>query len=59
MWYYDPSKALDYDGFNVKFIKKMWQIIGGEIFSFVQDFFSLSDSLSKKNEYNFVLLGKR
>ena len=39
VWSCDPSKAAGYDGFNINFIKKMWDNIGDEISSFVLNFF--------------------
>jgi len=36
VWRCDPSKAPGYDGFNIKFIKCMWDIIGKDIITFVQ-----------------------
>lgn len=40
VWSCNPSKAPGYDGFNIKFIKYMWDIIGKDVISFVHNFFS-------------------
>lgn len=35
----DPTKAPEYDGFNLKFLLQMWNIIGEEILAYVKAFF--------------------
>ena len=39
VWSCESSKSPGYDGFNFKFIKNMWEVIGGEIVNFVLNFF--------------------
>lgn len=36
---YDPTKAPGYDGYNLRFILKMWVTIDDEVLSFVRSFF--------------------
>lgn len=35
----DPDRAAGYDGFNLRFIKEMWNTIGVDITHFVRQFF--------------------
>lgn len=35
----DPSKAPEYDGFNLKFLLKMWDVMGNNVVKFVKEFF--------------------
>ena len=35
VWGCDPSKAPSYDGFNIKFIITVWNVIGKDVISFV------------------------
>ena len=39
MWSCDPSKALKVDAFNLNFIRKCWDTIGGDFSSCVLNFF--------------------
>lgn len=39
VWCCDSSKALGYDGFNIKFIKEMWNSIGQEVCQLIAEFF--------------------
>lgn len=39
VWSCDPQKALGYDGFNLKFIREMWDTLGGEVTDFMKQFF--------------------
>lgn len=41
VWSCDPNKSPSYDGFNIKFIKEMWDVIGTDIVDFVLNFFYL------------------
>ena len=39
VWSCDPSKAPGLDGFNLNFVRKMWDVVGAEFQKLVLDFF--------------------
>lgn len=39
VWSCDLNKSPGYNGFNIKFVKEMWPIIGEEVIDFVRCFF--------------------
>ena len=39
VWYCDPSKALGVDGYNLNFIRKLWDDIGCEFCVAMEEFF--------------------
>lgn len=41
LWRCDPSKAPLYNGFNIKFVKECWDIIGKEISQFIKYLFNI------------------
>ena len=45
----DPSKALGYDGYNMRFIRNMWEEIGLEVMNFVSGFFEAGIFLKEIN----------
>lgn len=40
VWSCESSKAPGYDGFNLGFIKKMWDIVGEEFIMMILNFFA-------------------
>lgn len=43
VWSCDPDKAPSNDGFNLRFVKKMWSSVGNNIIHFVKQFFYSSE----------------
>lgn len=43
----DSLKAPGYGGFNLKFIKKFWNVIGDEIMTFVQNLFLITSMIDQ------------
>lgn len=54
----DPSKASDYDGFNLKFLLKMWDVIADDVLSFVRNFFQNGSCSSSINTTWITLIPK-
>ena len=54
----DPSKALGYDGYNMRFIRNMWEEIGLEVMNFVSGFFEAGIFLKEINTTWVVLSPK-
>jgi len=59
VWGCNPSKAPGYDGFNIKFVISMWDVIGNDVISFVQDFFSIGSLPPRVNTTWITLIPKR
>lgn len=54
----DPDKALGYDGFNLRFLIKMWDIVGFEILAFVKSLFIQGQLLTQINTTQVTLVPK-
>lgn len=59
VWYYDPTKAPGYDGFNFAFIKQMWSFMGREVISFVRQFMITKKLPNKTNTTWVTLIPKK
>lgn len=44
VWRVDPTKAHGYDGYNLRFVKECWNIIGKEFVQCIINFFDTSKS---------------
>ena len=49
VWDYDPTKALSYDGFNMKFNKEFWSEIRPDFMKCMLEFFASSHMERRTN----------
>lgn len=54
----DPRKSPGYDGYNLKFILRMWNIVGNNILNFVTSFFQGGSTPTSINTTWVVLIPK-
>lgn len=58
VWACGIDKAPGFDGYNFKFIREMWDVIGGEIYDFVLKFFHSGQSVRSINVTWVALIPK-
>nr|XP_025665300.1 uncharacterized protein LOC112763991 [Arachis hypogaea] len=58
VWHCPPSRAAEPDGFNFKFIRRLWEVIGDEFCSSVRKFF-VDCSLPKEANLTWVTLAHK
>ena len=54
----DPTKALGSDGYNLNFIRKMWEEIGDDFCKTVEDFFQ-TGCVTKMHQHNLGYIGSK
>lgn len=59
MWSRDPNKVPRYDGFNIRFIKEIQDIIGTDVIDFVRSFFLIGEFPSSINTTWVTLIPKK
>lgn len=59
VWDCDSNKVLGYDGFNMVFVKNMWEYIGDDFEKLIMNFFEIGEFLRKINVIWVIFILKK